>query len=605
MADFSPAPATAEAELHARLQQAEEQNNRLRRALCDLFALSAFPSVTREEHPHASLAHLADLLIHLLGLDIIYINSGDISGNPVGGPGHHSELAWTANGGFCPPEPLRVLFSRAGETERFVLPAGAADPGILEPLYGCATPIAGFDGKLITASRREDYPNGFDQLVLNFAVVQTATALQKATLLYADLAQRISKAQLLQAQEYSLQLQRLNEAFVALSSCGAVAEVIKGACRLTVEALRTPQCFAVAIAHDKLCAAVSDRSGPAEYIETQAGDPLLDRYLRTLFEGCTARTIRGASDGLPPLALRLLDDGGQREWLAAPLRSGRQKLFGMIRVCSRSAEPFNENDENVLVQIAQMVSTLVENAALYAQAQSSNVLKDEFLSNLSHELRTPLTAIIGWTSILKRKRLEETDLRHAIETMDRSAKQQLRLIEDILDVTRIGAGKIVLQFQEVNIKEAVELAVAGIRPTAQCKSITVLYQEAAPVVILADPARVQQVLGNLLVNAVKYTPHGGQITVSSEVDSGIVRIAIADSGIGIEPAFVPFLFDRFRQADGTLARSAGGLGLGLGICKALVELHGGSIRADSAGRGRGAVFTISFPLRNSSAAWVA
>ena len=230
-------------------------------------------------------------------------------------------------------------------------------------------------------------------------------------------------------------------------------------------------------------------------------------------------------------------------------------------------------------------------------AEEATRLKDEFLANLSHELRTPMNAIIGWTHLLRSGRLEESQRQRALESIDRGARSQAKLIEDLLDVSRIVSGKLNLNMQPVDLAAVIDAALESQRPAAQVKGLT-LEKSAAPaeLVVMGDAGRLQQVFLNILTNAVKFTPSGGRIEVTIARKGGDAQVAVTDTGEGIAPAFLPYVFDRFRQADGTSTRSHTGLGLGLAIVRHVVDLHGGIVRVASPGEGQGATFTVTIPL---------
>jgi signal transduction histidine kinase len=233
----------------------------------------------------------------------------------------------------------------------------------------------------------------------------------------------------------------------------------------------------------------------------------------------------------------------------------------------------------------------------HADAEAANRAKDEFLATLSHELRTPLSAILGWTYVLQQRRADLGDLARGVDTIERNARAQARLIEDLLDMSRIVAGKISLELQATVPAALVDQVIASVLPSIQAKNIVIERSlSAAMVPIMADPQRLQQVLWNLLTNAVKFTGEGGRITVEAAIDDDRIVLDITDSGVGIAPNFLPQVFERFRQADGSTTRSHGGLGLGLAIVKKLVELHGGSVSASSAGLGAGSTFTVRLPI---------
>ena len=232
-------------------------------------------------------------------------------------------------------------------------------------------------------------------------------------------------------------------------------------------------------------------------------------------------------------------------------------------------------------------------------AQRATRLKDEFLATLSHELRTPLSAILGWTQILLRGELPDAPdaQKRAFEVIDRNARAQVQLIDDLLDLSRIMTGKIRLDLQQISFASVVEAAVDSATPAAHAKNIRLRsISGASQDVVSADGARLQQVVWNLLTNAIKFTPKGGQVQVLLQRVNSHVELNVSDTGVGIPASFLPHVFDRFSQRDSSTTRSFGGLGLGLAICKQLVELHGGSIRAASEGEGKGATFLVQLPL---------
>ena len=232
-----------------------------------------------------------------------------------------------------------------------------------------------------------------------------------------------------------------------------------------------------------------------------------------------------------------------------------------------------------------------------AEAEAANRIKDEFLATLSHELRTPLTSLLGWSSVLREARRDEKVLTQGLEAIDRNARVQAQLIDDLLDVSRIVSGKLSLDVRPQDISSVARTAINVVRPAAAAKGISLDYwAEPGLGVISADSGRLQQIIWNLLSNAVKFTPHGGRIFVRVEQDGQDARVTVKDTGRGIEAEFLPRVFDRFRQADSSTTRSFGGLGLGLAIVRHLVELHGGTVLAESDGIDRGATFSATFPL---------
>ncbi|MDQ3687975.1 MAG: PAS domain S-box protein [Acidobacteriota bacterium] len=230
-------------------------------------------------------------------------------------------------------------------------------------------------------------------------------------------------------------------------------------------------------------------------------------------------------------------------------------------------------------------------------AEEASRLKDEFLATVSHELRTPLTAVIGWTHILRAGQLDEAGAARALETVERNARAQNQLIEDLLDISRIITGKLRLDVRPIDPVGFLEAAIEAVHPAAEAKGVRLQkVLDTGTGAISGDADRLQQVVWNLLSNAIKFTPKGGRVQLRLERINSHVEIIVTDTGAGIKPEFLPFVFDRFRQADGSTTRAHGGLGLGLAIARNLVELHGGTVHADSHGEGRGATFTVTLPL---------
>jgi signal transduction histidine kinase/ActR/RegA family two-component response regulator len=239
---------------------------------------------------------------------------------------------------------------------------------------------------------------------------------------------------------------------------------------------------------------------------------------------------------------------------------------------------------------------LVSEHAARLEAERINRMKDEFLATLSHELRTPLQAVLGWCRLLSSSEQTGERLAKGLEVIDRNTRAQVRLVEDLLDMSGIISGKTRLDAQRVELAPIIDAAAAAVRNSADAKGIRlqiVVDPLAQPV--RGDPARLQQIFWNLLTNAIKFTPKGGRVQISLERVNSHLEITVADTGEGIKPDFLPYVFDRFRQADSTSTRRHGGLGLGLSLVKQLTEMHGGTVRAKSPGEGRGAVFSIALP----------
>ncbi|MDB6090092.1 MAG: two-component hybrid sensor and regulator [Gammaproteobacteria bacterium] len=277
------------------------------------------------------------------------------------------------------------------------------------------------------------------------------------------------------------------------------------------------------------------------------------------------------------------------------------------RVTDRTAE-LQKSNERLQGEIAERLRAEAEREALLArekvlraEAEELSRLKDEFLATMSHELRTPLNAIFGWITLLRTRRLDEATQERALETIERNARAQKRLIEDLLDVSRIVTGKVALELVTVDPRRVVEAALETMHPAAQAKGLQIVpLLDSSAGTVRGDFARLQQIVCNLLSNAIKFTPAGGQVEVCLARRDGEVEISIRDSGQGIKPEFLPLVFDRFRQEDGSISRRHGGLGLGLAIVRHLVELHAGTVDADSAGEGKGARFSVRLPARDAT-----
>ena len=332
---------------------------------------------------------------------------------------------------------------------------------------------------------------------------------------------------------------------------------------------------------------------------------------------------------------RILEDPKNatvRSFLGAPLFSAA-KVSGWLYLLNKiDSDEFTEADESLASTLATQVAIAYENATLYhhvqshaeelqneiserrlaeeerakllvleqearAEAEKANRTKDEFLATLSHELRTPLTAILGWSHLMRTGNLDDPQLGRAVDTIERNARAQSQLIDDLLDVSRIITGKLKIEPNRVDVCAVVAAAVEAAGPSFEAKSIEVELDIEAPACFVAgDANRLQQVFWNLFSNAVKFTPENGRVVVKAWRNDNHVNIAISDTGIGIDPQFVPYIFDRFRQADGSTTRLHGGLGLGLAIVKHLVLLHQGTIEVASPGEHQGSTFTVALPI---------
>jgi PAS domain S-box-containing protein len=320
------------------------------------------------------------------------------------------------------------------------------------------------------------------------------------------------------------------------------------------------------------------RTGKAEHIRD-----LTDAVLDATFEDAEA--------------LAFVKTLGLRSSVCVPLAVRGHVVGAFTLAWSRSGRHYTTDDVGLVEELARRASLAIENAVHYKAAADASLAKDEFLAVVSHELRTPLNAILGWVHMLRDDSVPANRRSHALETIERNARAQNQLIDDLLDISRIVAGKLRLDICPVDLQSVIERAIETVRPAASAKNISLkppLDAEATPIV--GDADRLQQVVWNLLSNAVKFSPKGSDVEIVLRRHEFNVEIVVRDQGQGIDADFLPHVFERFRQADASSARGKGGLGLGLAIVRNLVELHGGSIRAESEGGGRGATFTVSLPI---------
>jgi signal transduction histidine kinase/DNA-binding response OmpR family regulator len=338
----------------------------------------------------------------------------------------------------------------------------------------------------------------------------------------------------------------------------------------------------------------------------------------------------GESD--PLVRSGAVDSEDVRSFLGAPILASAGQSGWLCLLNKNNATDFSEADESVAATLATQVSVAYENARLYtevqnhaselraemaerkqaeeerarllireqaarAEAERANRAKDQFLATLSHELRTPLSAILGWSQLVRTGKLEEQQMARAFETIERNARSQSQLIDDLLDVSRIITGKLQIELRLVDLSKIMEAAIDSVRPAYETKGIDFEVMGIPnSCFVRGDANRLQQVFWNLFNNAVKFTPAGGKISVGVEKGQSNVSISITDTGIGIDARFLPFIFERFQQADGSTTRAHGGLGLGLAIVRHLVDLHNGEIKVESAGPGQGSTFAVRLPL---------
>ncbi|HWQ31630.1 MAG TPA: PAS domain S-box protein [Blastocatellia bacterium] len=294
---------------------------------------------------------------------------------------------------------------------------------------------------------------------------------------------------------------------------------------------------------------------------------------------------------------------GMRSFLGVPIKA-QGRLIASLNLSDRQPGAFTHQHQDIARDIASTLGVAIQNAQLYeaerrarAEAEAADRMKDEFLATVSHELRTPLNAIVGWNHLLRNKRLAPDVAQRALETIERNAKAQARLVNDLLDVSRIISGRLRLCTRTLDLIPLIEDTINSVRPAAEAKGISIeTFLDPAAGLVSGDSDRLQQVLWNLLQNSIKFTPPGGRVSLTLGRADDQLQLVISDNGKGISPDFLPYVFERFRQADSSITRIYGGLGLGLSIVRHLVELHGGTVRATSPGEGLGATFTIRLPL---------
>ena len=293
-----------------------------------------------------------------------------------------------------------------------------------------------------------------------------------------------------------------------------------------------------------------------------------------------------------------------RSWIIVPLVANERVLGALTLAITESARRYRQADLSFATVMAAHTASAIENARLYREAQSAraaaesaNRAKDEFLSTLSHELRNPLNAVHGWATLIERGQLGAAQTHRAVEIIVRNVNAQIRLVDDLLDMSRVVSGRMRLVVQPVDLRDLIDDALEAVRHAAEAKGIRLQpVLEIPGLLVSGDPGRLQQIVWNLLENAVKFTPKGGRVQVQLQRVRSHVEIIVSDTGQGIAAEVLPYVFDRLRQGETGSARGHGGLGIGLGLVRHLVELHGGSVYAESPGEGQGATFVVKLPL---------
>jgi PAS domain S-box-containing protein len=339
--------------------------------------------------------------------------------------------------------------------------------------------------------------------------------------------------------------------------------------------------------------------------ETDVAD-LLERLAPALEISSLAPIINLLEGGQPLLlpeispawleTARLLQELAPRSAMIVPLVARGRTLGTLAFIWSQPGRQYGPADLALAEDLAQRAAIAVDNAGLYRQAERANRAKDDFVATLSHELRTPMQAMLGWTMLLKSGRLDSAHMTDAIDHIERNTRLQAELINELLDVSRIVAGKMHIERQPVELSPVIEHSVEAVRRDADAKRLTLRSRIEAGASVLGDAVRLEQILVNLLGNAVKFTPEGGRITVTLDRHQGSARIVVTDTGQGIDARALPHIFERFQQGDSPSTRKHGGLGLGLAIVRYLVSLHGGTVHARSGGPGKGSTFTVYLPV---------
>jgi signal transduction histidine kinase/CheY-like chemotaxis protein len=344
--------------------------------------------------------------------------------------------------------------------------------------------------------------------------------------------------------------------------------------------------------HTRFPLAADGLRGPAG--ATRTGEPLL---VTKIAPGYFEANYQGGQ-------LELLQKLNAHSWLTVPLRL-QAGTFGAITVAfSDSPRSYGEHDLIVMGEVARRASVAIDNARLFqlaleerSRVEAATRAKDEFVAMVSHELRTPLNAMLGWLRLIRGGQLSPEKRAHGFDVIERNAEAQSRLVADLLDISRIITGKIRINPSQVELGNVLDMAIEAVRTAAEAKRIEIgLEVEHSATLMRGDGDRLQQVFWNLLANAVKFTPKGGRISVRARRVDSDLEVVVQDSGVGISPAFMPHLFESFRQADAGGTRAPGGLGLGLSIARHIVELHGGTISASSEGIGKGATFQVRLPI---------
>lgn len=522
---------------------------------------------------------------------------------PPSAPGSVDEYvtaaAWHLDGRPYEPPEYPIVRALNGETIRGEEMEIARGDGTRCPILVHAAPVRGSEGRIVAA----------------VGIFSDVTEMKRAEHENRELAAR-QRAARLEAEGAQRRLSLLAEISQFLLASLDYQAAISGLARLVLPSLGDG-CFIevedrdegrrVAIAHINprkagLLQALEQVHGMRELLGGALSNALRtgrpDRGDRVTI---ASELPRSGEDAERQAIMRAIDP---RAYMVIPLVTRGRVLGAMAFLLTETDRRYSSDDLDFAQHVARRAATAVDNLRLYeearqaqAAAEDANRLKDDFLATLSHELRTPLNAILGWARMLRTRSLDSPTRDKALGTIERNALAQAQIVEDLLDVSRVITGSLRLDLQPVDMGALIESAVTTIRPAAEAKGIDLNCRVERVPPMVGDPGRLQQVVWNLLSNATKFTPSGGSIEVRVEPRDSAVYVYVSDTGVGISPEFLPHVFERFRQADSTSTRVHGGLGLGLAIVRHLVELHGGTVEASSAGSGKGATFTVCLPLR--------
>ena len=582
------------------MEARDEEPLLLRACIRDLVALSALPAMWVGKPVPEVIGSFLDVLLTSLRLVLVYARFKD----PGGGHDIEEVRSEGQPGGLRQPGQVGLALTSSlgpGSVSGVPNPVGGGELRAMPLQVALGADV----GTVIVGSRRPDFPTDLERSVLGVAVNLAATWLLAARVT----AERVvAENDLRESRDVLEAVNRMSQAISAeLDVQKLLQRVIDAATDLTGARVG-------AFAYN-----VVDEHGESDTVYARSGAPRerFASFLPPRNTGLFEATFRGEAivrlDDVrqdPRYAADHSDRGAPAghlpvtSYLAVPVVLRTGEVFGGLFFAHPDVAVFTERDERIVAGLGGQLAVAIDNARLYEAerrarmtAEAANRAKDAFLATVSHELRTPLSPILTWTRMLKMGALDDEKVGRALDTIDRCARTQAQLIEDLLDISRIVAGKLRLDVRPVSLGPIIDAAVEVVKPAADAKGVrleAVLDTDVGEV--SGDGERLQQVMWNLLSNAVKFTPRGGRVTVGLKRVDSHVEVAVADTGKGIGFDFLPHVFERFQQADTGPSRPHGGLGLGLAIVRHIVEAHGGTIHAASRGEECGSIFTVTLPL---------